>query len=531
MLRESDGIHLSKWGETVVGTRVAEAIATELGKGPANASNAAAQPPDVLMIMVDDLRPMLGCYGDERIQTPNIDQLARRSVVFDRAYCQYAKCGTSRLSLMTGLRPDSIGVFSNRDRDVSEFRERRPDVRTLSKWLGEQGYHTRSFGKIDHDGWHVNEDWSVPPSPGRPQEMLEVVDPNSPSEPTVIAERLNCPVIQSPDVPDQHFFAGRMARQVAQTLREPHHKPLFLAVGFRRPHLPFVAPKKYFDLYQPDEAWLAPRQIPADGAPVMSWFNSDGYVGTARRVGLTMPVSPTARQAIDWNGYELRSYVGVPNQGPIDRQTQLDLLQAYAACISYVDAQIGVVLRALKDADRDRSTVIVLCSDHGWHLGEQSAWGKMTNFEIATRVPLLISAPGIQPGRSPRIVELVDLYPTLCDLAGVVAPQHLEGDSLGPLLRRADEQPDAIACSQYSRFGNRYMGRAIRDDRFRFVRWEDTRGGAVVHEELYDHKIDAAESVNRIDYPEYRNDIDRLRHRLEQAFKQPAGATKAENAF
>ena len=285
----------------------------------------AADPPDVLMIAVDDLRPMLGCYGDQRIKTPNIDQLARDGVLFERAYCQYAKCGTSRLSLMTGLRPDAIRVFSNRDKDLADFRKRCPDATSLASWFKQHGYHTQSFGKIYHDGWDLETDWSVPSSPGRPGEMLEVAVADG-KQPTIIAERFACPAMQSPDVADDYFFAGRMTQQVLQVMRNRQvKKPKFLAVGYRRPHLPLIAPKRYFDLYHPDASWLASNQQPAAEAPVMAWFNSDGYTGAAKRVGLTMPAMPTREEAISWNGYELRSYLGVPNQGAIEEGLQLKI--------------------------------------------------------------------------------------------------------------------------------------------------------------------------------------------------------------
>ncbi|NND99559.1 MAG: sulfatase-like hydrolase/transferase, partial [Pirellulaceae bacterium] len=287
--------------------------------------------PDVVLIMVDDLRPMLGCYGDRNIKTPCIDSLASRGVVFDRAYCQYAKCGTSRLSLMSGLRPDAIGVFSNDDRDVKAFRRRRSDAYSMARWLKDAGYHTQSWGKIYHDGWDIATDWSVPSTPGRDREMWEVVDATDPSKPTIIAERLACPVIQSPDVPDHHLFAGRMTEQVVATIRRgTAPNPRFLAIGFRRPHLPFVAPKRFFDRYSVDDSWLPMSSPPPANSPVMAWFNSDGYVGSAQRIGLTMPRRPNRQEAIAWNGYEMRSYLGVPKQGEIPRELQLQLRNAYA---------------------------------------------------------------------------------------------------------------------------------------------------------------------------------------------------------
>ena len=479
----------------------------------------AQRQPDVLMIFVDDLRPMLGCYGNKQIKTPNIDSLARRSVVFERAYCQYAKCGTSRLSVMTGLRPDSIGVFSNRDKDVARFRQRRPNVSTLPKWLGEHGYRTHGFGKIQHDGWDVAADWTTKPFPGRDGEMLEVVDPHSPLSPSHIADRHDCPAIQSPDVADEHLFAGRMTQRVLKTMRRADgDAPSFWAVGYRRPHLPFVAPKRYFDLYQPDASWLAKNQKPPAGADVLAWFNSDGYVGAAKRKNLTMPTNPSIAQAIQWNGYELRSYNGVPFQGPIEEAKQLEILHAYAACVSYVDAQIGLLLAELKLSGRLDDTVIVLLSDHGWHLGEHSAWGKMTNYEIATRVPLLIAAPGIQSARTRSISELVDLYPTVCELAGGKSPEHLEGESLVPKLRAPVSAPNDFALSQYARFNGKYMGRAIRDNQFRYVQWGNVKSGNLIHQELYDHNIDPDESANLIGEPHYGPEVKRLRSQLIDAF-------------
>ena len=375
-----------------------------------------ADRPDVFLIMVDDLRPMLGCYGDERMKTPNIDRLAKRGVIFDNAYCQYAKCGTSRLSMMTGLRPHAIHIYSNNIADVEKFRRRRADAMTLPRFLKSQGYHVQSFGKIFHDGWEDPSDWSTESYPGRDREMWEVVDEKDPTRPTRIAERLDCPVMQSPNVEDSHLFAGRMTDRVLQALRRDRDgKPRFYAVGYRRPHLPFVAPKKYYDLYTPTDDWLAKDPLPSPRAPIAAWFNSDGYVGSAKKIGLTMPRAPTREQAIAWNGYELRSYVGVPNQGPIEKSLQIKLLHAYAACISYVDAQIGRLLNAITSSANSENTYIVFCSDHGWHLGEHSAWGKMTNFEVATRVPFAISGPGISSRRSRVIAELVDVYPTVCE--------------------------------------------------------------------------------------------------------------------
>ncbi|MCB1121085.1 MAG: sulfatase, partial [Verrucomicrobiae bacterium] len=412
--------------------------------------------PDILMIAIDDLRPMLGCYGDARAITPNIDRLAGRSVLFERAYCQYAKCGPSRLSIMTGLRPDSVNVFNHRDQDVEAFRKSRPDATSMARWFKDHGYHTQGFGKIYHDGWDVAEDWSSPSMPGRDREMLEIVDQANLHGPTIIADRHECPVMQSPDVEDDHLFAGRMTNAVLEVMQaDLKGKPKLLAVGYRRPHLPFVAPKKYYELHDPDESWLAPNPEPAVGSPVMAWFNSDGYGSAMKREGITLSEQPSREEAISLNGYEMRSYQGVIPQGPIPAHDQLELLQAYAACVSYVDTQIGRLLDALESSGKLNDTLIILWTDHGWHLGEQSAWSKMTTFEVATRVPFLISGPGIQPGRTQTLAELVDLYPTLCDLSGLPAPNHLEGESLAEALAEPSITLPSVALSQHVRFKER----------------------------------------------------------------------------
>jgi iduronate 2-sulfatase len=480
---------------------------------------AAARQPDILMIAIDDLRPMLGCYGDARAKTPNIDRLAARSVVFDRAYCQYAKCGPSRLSIMTGLRPDAINVFNHGDGEVAKFRNHRPDATSMARWLKDHGYHTQSFGKVDHDGWAIESDWSEPMYAGRDKEGLEMFDEKNPGGPSIIADRLECPVKQSPDVADDYFFAGRMTNQVLQTMATRENgKPLFLAVGFRKPHVPYIAPKRYFDLHQPDETWLAKNPMPATGSPVMAWFNSDGYVGSAKKIGLTMPDPPNREEGIAWNGYEMRSYVGVPNQGAIPTSLQLEILQAYTACVSYVDAQIGKLLNELEKTDRLKSTIIILWSDHGYHLGEQSAWSKMTNFEIATRVPLMIAAPGIKPGRTNTLSELVDLYPTLCDLAGIEAPKHLEGKTLVPVLKKPSQVVSSVALSQHVRFKERYMGRALRTERYRFVLWEDTKTSGIVERELYDHNTDPLETKNLAGDPKWEKLAKALEIQLRESF-------------
>lgn len=456
-----------------------------------------AAEPNVLMIAIDDLRPMLGCYGDERAITPHIDKLAQSGMLFERAYCNYAKCGPSRLSLMSGLRPERIGIYSHRESDIEAFREKHGSIPPLSRWFRDRGYEVRSFGKIDHDGWANSDDWSAPPSPGRDREMWEVVSEENPGAGTIIAERTACPVLQSPDVEDDHLFAGRMTSEVIRHWKTREaDKPFLFAVGFRRPHLPFVAPRRYFEMHEPDVSWLAPNPEPPKGVPFFPWFNSDGYVGMARKLGDPMPEKMTVEDAKEFNGMEMRSYLGVPVRGAISEARQLELLQAYAACVTYVDAQIGRLMETLEEEGLREDTIVILWSDHGWHLGEHSAWGKMTNYEIANRIPFLICDPRKEPGRTRSLAELVDVYPTLCDLTGIEAPPHLEGTSLAPVLNDRSAEVQEAVYHHYVRYNGRYRGHAVRTDRYRYVRWVN-REGEVVVEELYDLDSDPLETRNR----------------------------------
>lgn len=328
--------------------------------------------------------------------------------------------------------------------------------------------------------------------------MWEVVPEGDPTAPTIIAERYDCPVLQSPDVPDDHLFAGRMTNEVVAELdAREREEPFFFAVGYRRPHLPFVAPLKYYQMHQPDESWLAVNQDPPEGVSPIAWFSSDGYIGGAKKLGLTIPLRPSRDNAIALNGFELRSYKGVPNSGPIPKAQQLELLQAYAACVSYVDAQVGRILNSLQENGMRENTIVLLWSDHGWHLGESSVWGKMTNYETGTRVPLLIDAPGFDPGRTDSLAGLVDLYPTLCALTGVKAPPHLEGKSLVPVLADPGAGVQNVSESHYARYRGRFVGDTMRTEQFRYHRWVDAEG-ALVSEELYDLSTDPDEQTNLI---------------------------------
>jgi iduronate 2-sulfatase len=474
----------------------------------------AAKPPpgqasrlNILFICTDDLRPMLGCYGDPIALTPNIDRLATRATLFNRAYCQASQCGPSRVSFLTGLRPETTRTFSLGDH-FDWDRSKHPNLVTLPQHFKNHGYHALALGKIHHDGREDALSWSLPPSPGREREMWELVDEQAVAQlpfkkrntvPTLIAPREDCPAWQAPEVPDDTLYAGRMTTEAIATLSELKEKnqPFFLGVGYRRPHLPFVAPKKYFDLYPKSAALLPPSEhrTPPENAPVVAYYNTSSYAPKPGKPSRWDP-APSRRvdsreEAIQWSGFELRSYNNIPNKGIFDDDLVISLRQAYLACISYVDAQVGLLLDALDREGLADNTVVVLTSDHGWHLGEHATWCKMTNYEWDTRVPLIIAAPAathpeISPAKSDGLAELVDVFPTLCDLAGLPQPAHLEGSSLVPLMKNPQRKNWDAQNPAFTQFHRRNwaMGRAIRTGRYLYVDWRFEKTNARFAREL-----------------------------------------------
>lgn len=503
---------------------------------------ARAEHVNVLFIAVDDLRPELGCYGHKLAKTPNIDRLAARSVRFDRAYCQEAICSPSRASLMTGMRPNSLGVTDN----VTYFRDTMPEVVTLPQHFRAHGYETVYMGKIYHGrmidkekSWSRNAKYGERYLP-RPfwgyqlPESQEIVKRNKErmtakyGESIVRSGLVQGPVTESADVPDNAYQDGVTADAAILTLREVKDGPFFLAAGFTKPHLPFVAPKKYWDLYDPAEITLADNPFQPKDAPSVGLHSS----------------------------FELRTREGVPKYGPIDDRLARHLLHAYLACTSYVDAQVGKILDELGRLGLRENTVIILWGDHGWHLGEYDIWGKATNYEIATRVPLIVSPPGgrAKPAASDALVELVDMYPTLVEMAGLPMPEHLQGRSFAPLIEEPDRAWKSAAFSQfpcpslrewaamplsegmretffgpliedveerlakesprYSRrlYENHVMGYTMRTNQYRLVLWVDDRARREepIAVELYDHESDPRENVNLAGEPKHANLVRKL---------------------
>ncbi len=459
-----------------------------------------ARTKNILFIAVDDLRPDLGCYGVEYAKTPHIDRLAAKGVVFERAYCQQAVCSPSRSSILTGRRPDATKVY---DLDT-HFRAALPDCVTLPQHFRMNGYHTEGLGKIEHHGFEDGASWSAPrwfasgylvtaDAADWTRQSVERFE-GIPSEfanplPTEQAKKgANGKIKKGPSheispKSDDELPDGATAAEAVKRLGELKAKgdPFFLAVGFVKPHLPFVAPKKYWDLHDPDAI-----PLPAiDRLPE----------GTADFVGHT-------------NG-ELHSYPGVPDGNPIPADFAKTLRHGYHACVSYIDAQVGRLLDALEKEGLADNTVVILWGDHGWQLGDHGLWHKHTNFELATRSPLIVSAPGFDSagGKCAAPVEFVDVYPTLADLCGLPVPADLDGASLRPYLENPAAPMRKVAISQYPRgskdHGGQLMGYSIRDERWRATFWRKRNGESIGHTELYDELNDPAETVNLADKPEH----------------------------
>lgn len=431
---------------------------------------------NVLFIAVDDLRCNLGCYGDQFAVTPNIDGLAARGTVFLRAYCQQAVCGPSRASFMTGRRPDSTGVLDN----PTHFREHLPEVITLPEHFKNAGYHAQSIGKVFHNGVPDPQSWSVPQSLdidtfhwGR---SMYALPENREHDRKGVS-------MECSDLPDSAFRDGQIADRAVAALGSLRDQPFFLGVGFLKPHLPFCAPKKYWDLYDRDTLSRPVPERSPEGAPKLALHN--------------------------W--VELRGYTDIPAEGPLTREKIAELRHGYYASTSFTDAQIGKVLDELDRLGLSEKTVIVLWSDNGWHLGEQNLWCKFTNFELDTRVPLIVSAPGQRTpgGRSDGLVEAIDVYPAPVELCGLGMPLGLDGMSLAHLLDDPDETGKEAAYSQFPRpwrVGRgdfEIMGYTMRTDRWRYTEWIRLVEREVVARELYDHRDDPLETVNLGDREEH----------------------------
>lgn len=451
------------------------------GTGDAFASVQQQQLPgkkmNVLFIAVDDLRPELGCYGDSIAITPNIDRLAKSGIVFNRAYCQQAVCGPSRASLLTGRRPDVTKVWNLK----TNFRKALPEAVTLPQYFKQKGYQSWCVGKIYHDPAALQDhiSWSVP-------EIMAVT--GKVGAKYALEKNMNvkgkAAAVECVDVPDSVYVDGKVCNEALKALRKLKDKPFFLAVGFRRPHLPFTAPKKYWDYYDRSKIPMPDPATVPEGAPTIALHHSE----------------------------ELRGYTDVPDEGPISADKIRELRHGYYAGVSFIDTQIGKLLDELEKQGLMDNTIIVLWGDHGYHLGELDLWCKATNYEADTRVPLIISAPAMKNkgAHSDGLVELVDLYPTLAEMAGMPVQEKLDGLSMVPLMKDPDRAWKKGAFSQFPRpwmykKQPQVMGYTVRSKDFRYTEWRDFKDGTVKATELYSYKTSKFERKNLTDLEKYKN--------------------------
>ena len=431
---------------------------------PMSESTSEPAPPNVLFLAVDDLNTWLGCMGGHpQAKTPNIDRLAARSVVFQNAHCQAPICGPSRASLMSGYLPSTTGIYGQvRDPDLREASPETGSTPFLPEWFGQNGYHTMGVGKLFHrhapEGAFAESGGRVDGFGPRPPERLKWDRRGTSTDWGAFPET------------DEEMPDFGTAEWAVERLQREHDKPFFLGAGFLRPHVPWHVPKKWFDMFPPDELEMPPYQ-PGD----------QGDVPEISRQLHALPMMPTTDWAIETDQWK-------------------DIVQAYLACVAFVDAQVGKVLDALDASPYADNTYVVLWGDHGYHIGEKNRFGKHSVWEEATRTPLMIAGPGIAPGMTQKPAGLIDLYPTLLDLCGLPANPANEGHSLRPLL---DDPVSAdwpyVALTTYGRNNH-----GVRDERYRYIRYEDGS------EELYDHEDDAHEWNNVAADPNYEETKERL---------------------
>ncbi len=443
------------------------------------ASTAAARP-NVLFIAVDDLRPQLGCYGCEGMVSPNLDKLAAGGIVFNRSYCMVPTCGASRASLLSGIRPARhrfVNYLAWAEKDA-------PGATTLNTHFKNHGYYTVSLGKVFHHPPDNAQGWSEPPwRPPHDGLGMRYYALESSYKGLNIPRGGRGRAFEKADVPDDTYPDGRLATRAIADLKRLANKdqPFLLAVGFFKPHLPFVAPAKYWDLYEHDKIHLPDNYARPQGAPNVAIHNSG----------------------------ELRAYAGIPKSGPVSDETARMLIHGYYACVSYTDAQIGRLLDTLAQLGLENDTIVIVWGDHGWNLGEHTMWCKHCCFETSMRAPIIIRVPGIEGGKTTDgLTEFIDIYPSLCELCGLPAPDHLEGRSFAPLLKNPDAPWKQAAIGRYRN------GDTIRTDRFRYSFYSDGKNKPLGRM-LYDHGDDPSETVNVAGQTSLGEDVERLHAELQ----------------
>lgn len=452
--------------------------------------------PNILFIAVDDLRTELGCYGTAQIKSPNIDKLAAEGLAFNHTYCQQSICMASRASLMSGLRPDTLNIYN-----CASLEEDAAGILTIDQHFENNGYEIWAAGKIYHHGI----DYDVQLGDAYKKVVTEQVGRGYLSEEAIktveeydewYRENRNQggggrgPAFEWPDVPDNAYHDGKMTDMAIKEFAnlKTSDKPFFMAVGYKKPHLPFNAPKKYWDLYDADEIKQADN-------PYMPEDVSQYFI---------------------YNFGELRNYAGIPKgQEKFDEELNKNLKHGYYACVSYIDAQIGRLLEGLKENGLDENTIIIVWGDHGWKLGEHGMWCKHTQFHLDNHVPMLLKVPGQKPAKTNALVEFVDIYPSLCELAGLELPGHLQGKSFAPLVEDPEKKwkEGAISIWPQQNRGNPekvVIGYSIQTKQYRYTEWTRESTGEILARDLFDHQVDPGENRNISGFPENEKIIKEL---------------------
>ncbi|MEW6997792.1 sulfatase [Colwelliaceae bacterium BS250] len=438
-----------------------------LGDALAQESNAKT-PPNILFIVADDLRMNLGCYGDKIAVTPNINNLCQQSVQFNRAYAQFPSCNASRASLLTGMRPDSIKVWKLNQ----NFRTINPNVVTLPQYFKDNGYRTESIGKVLHNYNNIRDNdksWSTPARFDQENHFTDyAIAANNKQGKT------KGTVTENTDVRDDTYVDGRITADAIATIGRlaKQKQPFFLAVGFMKPHAPFNAPKKYWDLYKREDIQALGSENRTVNVGAYNWFNFR----------------------------EIRTLKDVPNKGKIPKDLAMRMRHGYYAATSFFDANVGKLLNTLNQQGMDKNTIVVLASDHGYHLGENDHWTKGMVRELDGHVPLIVKVPEKQVGQTEAIIEYTDIFPTLIELANLPKLETLDGQSFSKVFDNTEHSARQVALTQVSRpwpVGNiEKMAYSLRNERYRYTQWVNHQNQKVISEELYDHHHDPLEQNN-----------------------------------
>jgi len=441
------------------------------------------QSPNILFIAVDDLRPQLNCYGHQQMISPNIDRLAAQGMIFHRTYCQVPVCGASRASLLMGRRPTRSRFLDYSTRADVDC----PDVQSLPGYLKANGYHTISNGKVFHHKNDNSSSWSE--SSWRPQGEWAKRGYLSYDNKKYVLENKGAygPAFENADVSDNAYSDGKLTDKSITDLRKlkAANQPFFLGVGYLKPHLPFTAPKRFWDLYRRENINLADNPFRPEGAPNAALHN--------------------------WG--ELRKYAGIPKHGPLSEDLARTLVHGYYACVSSTDFQIGRLLNELDQLGLADNTVVILWGDHGWNLGEHGLWCKHCNFETSLHSPMIISTPWHKGGqKTEALTEFVDIYPSLVEICGLPRPDNLEGKSFMPLLENPDHKWKKAVFSRYKE------GDSIKTDRYRYTEWTNDDGD-IYARMLYDHHLDLAENINIADLRENQALVAKLQTMLQAGYR------------